>query len=103
MKTKLEATMDELDDSLSREKKARGDVEKKRRALEGDLKVTQDTVMGLEREKKDLENTIARKEKDIGALSSKLDDEQTLVGKATKTIKETQGRVEELEEELEAE
>merc|ERR1712141_127341 len=48
MKTKLEATMDELDDSLSREKKARGDVEKKRRALEGDLKVTQDSVMGLE-------------------------------------------------------
>merc|ERR1711997_1439095 len=63
MKTKLEATMDELEDSLSREKKARGDVEKKRRAIEGDLKVTQDTVMGLEREKKDLENRIATKEK----------------------------------------
>jgi len=103
MKTKLESTLDELEDSLSKEKRSRGDIEKKRRALEGDLKVTQDTVMGLEREKKDLENTIARKEKDLGALSSKLDDEQTLVGKATKTIKETQGRVEELEEELEAE
>merc|ERR1712020_115808 len=96
-------TMDELEDSLSREKKARGDVEKKRRAIEGDLKVTQDTVMGLEREKKDLENRISTKEKDLSMLSSKLDDEQSLVTKSQKGIKETQGRVEELEEELEAE
>merc|ERR550532_1649670 len=36
-------------------------------------------------------------------LSSKLEDEQSLVGKVQKSIKEVQGRVEELEEELEAE
>merc|ERR1719328_248109 len=103
MKTKLESTLDELEDSLSKEKWSRADIEKKRRALEGDLKVTQDSVMGLEREKKELENSIARKEKDLGSLSSKLDDEQSLVSKVQKAIKETQGRVEELEEELEAE
>merc|ERR1712066_128023 len=40
---------------------------------------------------------------DLGGLSSKLDDEQSLVAKLQKAIKETQGRVEELEEELEAE
>merc|ERR1712135_281715 len=56
-----------------------------------------------EMEKKDLENNIQRKEKDLGVLSMKLDDEQTLVTKCQKAIKETQGRVEELEEELEAE
>merc|ERR1719159_2134629 len=39
----------------------------------------------------------------MSGLSSKLDDEQSLVGKIQKGIKETQGRVEELEEELEAE
>jgi len=103
MKTKLESTLDELEDSLSKEKRSRGDVEKKRRLIEGELKVTQDTVMSLEREKKDLENNIQRKEKDLGVLSMKLDDEQTLVTKCQKAIKETQGRVEELEEELEAE
>merc|ERR1711981_1052652 len=43
------------------------------------------------------------KEEDLSALSLKLDDEQSLVSKAQKPIKETQGRVEELEEELEAE
>merc|ERR1712214_181136 len=46
---------------------------------------------------------MGRKEKDISALSAKLDDEQSLVAKAQKSIKEHQGRVEELEEELEAE
>ena len=47
--------------------------------------------------------TISRKEKDLGALSAKLEDEQSLVSKVQKAIKETQARVEELEEELEAE
>merc|ERR1712212_203285 len=39
----------------------------------------------------------------MGAISSKLDDEQSLVAKMQKSIKEFQGRVEEMEEELEAE
>merc|ERR1719361_2810438 len=74
-----------------------------RRKLEGELKVTQETVADLERSKKELEAAIARKEKDLGGLSSKLEDEQSIVGKVQKTIKEIQARVEELEEELEAE
>merc|ERR1711983_221981 len=43
------------------------------------------------------------KEKDFSGLANRLDDEQAIVGKLQKAIKETQGRVEELEEELEAE
>merc|ERR1712083_1183147 len=84
-------------------KRGRTDVEKQRRKVEGDLRIMQETVSELERSKKELEGTIVRKEKDLGGLSSKLDDEQSLVGKLQKAIKETQGRVEELEEELEAE
>merc|ERR550539_1515354 len=71
--------------------------------VEGELKVTQESVADLERVKKESENTISRKEKDLSTLSSKLDDEQSLVAKTQKAIKEVQGRVEELEEELEAE
>merc|ERR1719290_331548 len=44
-----------------------------------------------------------RKENEIGGQASKLDDEQGLVGKVQKSIKELQGRIEEMEEELEAE
>jgi len=44
-----------------------------------------------------------RKDSEIGNLASKLEDEQSQVGKVQKSIKELQGRVEEMEEELEAE
>jgi len=103
IKNKLEQTLDELESSLDKEKRSRANIEKERRKVEGELKVTQETVADLERNKKELENGIARKEKDSAALFSKLEDEQSLVAKIQKTIKELQARVEELEEELEAE
>jgi len=103
IKSKLEDTLGELEDSLGREKRARGEVDKMRRKVEGELKVTQECVNDLERAKKELENNIGRKEKDGMGLSCKLEDEQAIVAKIQKGIKETQGRVEELEEELEAE
>merc|ERR1719384_2753020 len=102
VKTKLEQTHDELEDGANREKRARAGVEKQRRKVEGDLKVAQETVMDAERNKKDLEMTISRREKDLGALSAKLEDEQSIVSKVQKAIKETQGRVEELEAERQA-
>merc|ERR1712168_1650695 len=39
IKQKLEQTMDELNDSFEREKRARADIEKKRRKTEGELKI----------------------------------------------------------------
>merc|ERR1712158_321325 len=103
IKNKLESTLDELESSLEREKRGRTQVEKERRKVEGELKVTQESVCDLERARKELEATIERKEKDAGGLLSKLDDEQSLVAKVQKGIKENQARVEEMEEELEAE
>merc|ERR1711936_1171545 len=103
IKNKLESTLDELESSLEREKRGRAQVEKERRKVEGELKVTQESVCDLERARKELEATIERKEKAAGGLLSKLDDEQSLVAKVQKGIKENQARVEEMEEELEAE
>ena len=103
IKTRLQVTLDELNDSLGREKRARSDTEKARRKVEGELRVTQESVAELERARKELENAILRKEKDYNQLSHKLDEEQGVVGRTQKGIKEVQGRVEELEEELEAE
>ena len=95
--------MDELEGSLEKEKRARANVEKERRKIEGDLKVCQESVADQERNKKEVEAGIERKEKDATVLLSKLDDEQSLVAKVQKGIKENQARVEEMEEELEAE
>merc|ERR1711981_306130 len=68
----------------------------------GDLKMAQESVSDLEGAKRELENSISRKEKDILGLNAKLEDEQSVVAKMQKAIKETQGRVEELEEERQA-
>merc|ERR1711971_424098 len=103
IKSKLESTLDELEDGVNLEKRARGGIGKSHRKIEGELKMAQETVAELEAAKRDLENVMGRKEKEIGGLASKLDDEQCLVAKIQKAVKENQGRVEELEEELDAE
>merc|ERR1719447_76828 len=100
---KLESTLDELEGSLEKEKRGRAQVEKERRKVEGELKVAQEDLADLERQKRELEATLDRKDKDAAALMSKLEDEQSLVAKVQKSIKENQARVEELESELEAE
>merc|ERR1711981_1000395 len=96
-------TLDELEDSVEREKKSRLDVDKNRRKVESDLKVAQEQTADLERMKKEMENYVVKKEKDIATHTTKLEDEQNLVGELQKQIKELQGRIEANEEELEAE
>merc|ERR1712080_46654 len=103
IKSKLESTLGELEGGLDKEKKSRATLEKQKRKVEGDLKMSQDTVADLERAKRDLEVVIGNKDKNNHQLAAKLDDEQNLVAKAQKGIKELQGRVEAMEEELEAE
>ena len=95
--------MDELEDSLEREKKSKLDVDKNRRKVESDLKIAQEQATDLERVKKEMENYILKKDKDVATHTTKLEDEQNLVGKLQKQIKELQSRIEANEEELEAE
>merc|ERR1719481_1170054 len=103
VKDKLESTLGELESGLDKEKKSRAALEKQKRKVEGDLKMAQDSVADLERGKRDLEVVIGNKDKNNHQLAAKLDDEQNLVAKAQKGIKELQERVEAMEEELEAE
>merc|ERR1719352_2030897 len=103
VKSKLQSTLDELEGGLDKEKKSRAGLEKQKRKVEGDLKMAQDGVAELERSKRDIEVTINNKDKNNAQLAAELDDEQNLVAKAQKGIKEIQGRVEAMEEELEAE
>merc|ERR1711874_484320 len=103
IKSQLEATLDQLESGYDKEKKSRAALEKAKRKVEGDLKMAQDAVADLERTKREIEAVIAAKEKNNQLLAAKLDDEQSLVAKAQKNIKELQGRVEATEEELEAE
>ena len=65
--------------------------------------MAQEVVADIERSKKELEGIISRRDSELNAQTSKLDDEQVLVGKVQKSIKDIQAHVEEQEEELEAE
>ena len=67
------------------------------------MKVCQEKVADLEREKKDIEAAIVKKDQDIVVSQRRLEDEQSIVAKAQKAIKELQSRIETAEEELEAE
>ena len=90
VKAKLEQTLDELEDSLEREKKARADLDKNKRKVESDLKLAQEAVADLEKSKKDLESGLAKKEKEIASLNGKLEEEQALLARTQKQIKESQ-------------
>merc|ERR1711935_705171 len=85
---------------MGREKKAKGDVEKLKRKVEGDLKLTQESISDLDRVKAELNQAVQRKEKESAALGAKIEDEATLGSKYGKQVKELQGRLEELDEEL---
>merc|ERR1712141_555670 len=100
VKAKLEQSLDECEDSLEREKKSKSDVEKIKRKVEGDLKLTQEAVSDLERIKSELGQTVQRKEKETASMGAKIDDEATLGSKYNKQVKELQGRLEEVDEEL---
>merc|ERR1712168_763939 len=103
LKVRLEKSLDEVEDGWEREKKHKGDIEKLKRQVEGNLKLTQETVSDLERNKIELGQVLQRKEKENSSLVGKMEDEQTLGGKLNTQIKELHARLEELDEELEAE
>ena len=62
-KVKLGDSLDEAEDALERERKSKGGVEKIKRKLNGDLKLTQEAVTSLECIKANLYQTSMRKEK----------------------------------------
>jgi len=103
LKGKLENTLDELEDSLEREKKLRGESEKAKRKVEGDLRLTQEAISDLERNYKELELAVERKDKELAAIAVKIEDEGALVYRDQRSYKELQARFEDLEEEVERE
>merc|ERR1711971_945422 len=108
------ANQDEVINKLNKEKKH---ISENAAKSAEDLGAAEDKVAHLNQIKSKLESTLdelesslekekrgrANVEKDASVLLSKLDDEQSLVAKIQKGIKENQAHVEELEEELEAE
>lgn len=77
-----------MEDSLEREKRIKVEQEKQRKKVENELRVTQENVNIAERGKVELSDVISKKNKEVSALTNKLQEEQTLVNKGLKQIKE---------------
>merc|ERR1712128_183318 len=99
IKEKLGQTYEELNQAFAAEKKKRANLEKEKRKVEGDVKLTMETVGDLERNKKELESLVFKKDAEWTMFYSKYEDEQGNSGKVGKYIKELQGKIEELEDE----
>ncbi|CAL4154393.1 unnamed protein product, partial [Meganyctiphanes norvegica] len=100
VKAKLEQTLDEIVDSLNREKKTRSEVEKAKRRVEADVKLTQEAVADLERNKKELESLIFKRDAECASLASRFEEEQVSAGRVGKSIKELHAKIEEIEDEI---
>merc|ERR1711868_233987 len=96
---KFEQQVDDLEQSTEAEKKARLDLERLKRKLEGDLRLSQETIMDLENDKMRLDDKIKKAEFEYNQLSTRFEDEQALVSQLQKKIKELCARIEELEAE----
>uniref|UniRef100_A0A8C0A0R6 Uncharacterized protein n=1 Tax=Anas zonorhyncha TaxID=75864 RepID=A0A8C0A0R6_9AVES len=93
-KTKLEQQVDDLEGSLEQEKKLRMDLERAKRKLEGDLKLAHDTIMDLENDKQQLDEKLKKRSRAAG---------KSLVLPFWPSEGHLRARIEELEEEIEAE
>ena len=79
VKSKLEQTIDEIETAHENERRQKIELDKQRRRLEGDLKICQQTLAELERTKKDIENSLTRREREQGTMIQKLEEQQTSV------------------------
>ena len=95
-KSKLELQVDDLELVFESEKKTRMDLERNKRKIEGDIRLTQETIMDLENEKAAQEEKLKKCDFDHSQLNSKLEDEQALVTQVQKKIKELHSRSEEV-------
>lgn len=57
--------MDDLEDNLEREKRARNDTDKQKRKVEGELKIAQENIDEVNKQKTDIENNLRKKEAEL--------------------------------------
>ena len=79
VKSKLEQTIDEIETAHENERRQKIELDKQRRRMEGDLKICQQTLAELERTKKDIENSLTRREREQGTMIQKLEEQQASV------------------------
>lgn len=99
LKGNLEKHLEKLEGFLEHEKKIRSEAERQKRKSESDLRLTHQTVTDLHKGRKELEQALDRKNKEVSALVIKVEEENQQIARLTKQIKESEKRQAELEAE----
>ena len=79
VKSKLEQSIDEIETAYETEKRQKIELDKQRRKMEGDLKICHQTLADLERTKRDIENSLARRDREQGEMLQRLGEQQASV------------------------
>ena len=79
VKSKLEQSIDEIETAQETEKRQKIELDKQRRKMEGDLKICHQTLAELERTKKDIEKSLAKKDVEQGEMLQRLGEQQASV------------------------
>ena len=79
VKSKLEQSIDEIETAQETEKRQKIELDKQRRKMEGDLKICHQTITELERTKKDIEKSLAKKDVEQGEMLQRLGEQQASV------------------------
>merc|ERR1712142_239378 len=102
-KNKVEADLKECEFSLEKEKEAKAKVEKEKKKVEQDLKENKDKLAETEEELKASKDLSNKRERTIKELEEVKENNENLIKQLQKKIAELLARIEELEEELDAE
>ncbi|XP_067353616.1 myosin-9-like [Channa argus] len=103
LKNKHEAMITDLEDRLRKEEKVRQELEKNRRKLEGDTTDLHDQIADLQAQIAELKAQLARKEEELLAALSRIEEEAAAKNAAQKKIRELEAQISELQEDLELE
>ncbi|XP_016122331.1 myosin-11a isoform X1 [Sinocyclocheilus grahami] len=103
LKNKHESMISELEVRLKKEEKTRQELEKAKRKLEGESNDLQEQVADLQAQIADLKAQLAKKEEELQATLARLEEETAQKNNALKKIRELEGHISDLQEDLESE
>uniref|UniRef100_A0A672T8U3 Myosin-11-like n=1 Tax=Sinocyclocheilus grahami TaxID=75366 RepID=A0A672T8U3_SINGR len=103
LKNKHESMISELEVRLKKEEKTRQELDKAKRKLEGESNDLQEQIADLQAQIADLKAQLAKKEEELQAALARLEDETAQKNNALKKIRELEGHISDLQEDVESE
>uniref|UniRef100_A0AAY5EBS8 Myosin, heavy chain 11a, smooth muscle n=1 Tax=Electrophorus electricus TaxID=8005 RepID=A0AAY5EBS8_ELEEL len=103
LKNKHESMISELEVRLKKEEKTRQELDKAKRKLEAESNDLQEQIADLQAQIAELKAQLAKKEEELQAALGRLEDETAQKNNALKKIRELEGLISDLQEDLDSE